>query len=182
METFCEFGVVVSVDFKGGEVDANRCGIADGGGAAYLQFTNCCPDFALRFEVEVFGFVREAGLVDDDEGALLFVKGEGFHVEDVGGHCVPLFVKYIMAPLPPRFAWSPSPVATGEAKIGDEMKSCDSAAASGRPADLSKKQAQRAQLIGKQVVCENDPRTRAMATCDWLSLTASPSYGGGWEE
>ena len=40
------------------------------------------------------------------------------------------------------------PVATGEAKIGGGMKSCDSAAASGRPADLSKKQAQRAQLIG----------------------------------
>ena len=39
-------------------------------------------------------------------------------------------------------------------------------------ADLSKKQAHRAQLIGKQVVCENVPRTRALATCDWLTLTA----------
>ena len=98
--------------------------------------------------MEIFGAVRELCLVDDDEGALAVVEGEGFHVEDVCGHCVPLFVKFIMAPLPPRFAWSPSPVATGEAKIGDGMKICDSAAASGRPADLSKKQAQRAQLIG----------------------------------
>ena len=38
--------------------------------------------------------------------------------------------------------------------------------------DLSKKHAHRAQLIGKQVVCENVPRTRALATCDWLTLTA----------
>ena len=143
-----EFAVVVGVDLKGGEVDADGSGVADGRCTAHLQLTDGRPDFALRFEVEVFGAVWEFCLVDDDEGALLFVEGEGFHVEDVCGHCVPLFVKYIMAPLPPRFAWSPSPVATGEAKIGDGMKLCDSAAASGRPADLSKKQAQRAQLIG----------------------------------
>ena len=55
---------------------------------------------------------------------------------------------------------------------------CDLVAASGRPADLSKKQAPRAQLIGKQVVCENDPRTRATAKCDWLSLTAPPVATG----
>ena len=56
---------------------------------------------------------------------------------------------------------------------------CALVAASGRPADLSKKQAPRAQLIGKQVVCENDPRTRATAKCDWLSLTAPRRDGGG---
>ena len=75
METFCEFGVVVGVDFKGGEVDADCRSIADGGRTAHLQFTNCRPDFALCFEVEVFGFVWEFCLVDDDECALLFVEG-----------------------------------------------------------------------------------------------------------
>ena len=93
VETLCEFGVVVGVDFKGGEVDADGSGIADGGRTAHLEVTDCRPDFALRFEVEVFGAVREAGLVNDDEGALLFVEGEGFHVEDVCGHCMPLFLK-----------------------------------------------------------------------------------------
>ena len=92
METLCEFGVVVGVDFKGGEVDADGSGIADGGRTAHLEVTDCRPDFALRFEVEVFGAVREAGLVNDDEGALLFVEGEGFHVEYVGSHKSPLFV------------------------------------------------------------------------------------------
>ena len=140
--------VVLGVDFKGGEVDADGGGVADGGCTAHLECADRRPYLALRFEMEVFGAVREFCLVNDDEGALLFVEGEGFHVEDAGVHCVPLFIKCIMAPLPPRFAWSPSPVATGEAKIGDGMKSCDSAVASGRPADLSKKQAQRAQLIG----------------------------------
>ena len=92
METFCEFAVVVGVDFKGGEVDADGGDVADGGCAAHLQLTDCRPDFALRFEVEIFGAVRELCLVDDDEGALLFVEGEGFHGEDVCVHCVPLFV------------------------------------------------------------------------------------------
>ena len=86
METFCEFGVVVGVDFKGGEVDANCRSIADGGRTAHLEVTDCRPNFALRVEVEVFGAVREFCLVNDDEGALLFVEGEGFHVEDVGIH------------------------------------------------------------------------------------------------
>ena len=86
METFCEFAVVVRVDLKGGEVDADGSGITDGGCTAHLEGTDCRPDFALRFEVEVFGAVREFCLVNDDEGALLFVEGEGFHVEDVGVH------------------------------------------------------------------------------------------------
>ena len=86
VKAFCEFGVVVGVDFKGGEVDADGSGITDGGRTAHLEVADCRPDFALRFEVEVFGAVREFCLVDDDEGALLFVEGEGFHVEDVGVH------------------------------------------------------------------------------------------------
>ena len=89
METPCKFGIVVGVDFKGGEVDADGGSIADGGRTAHLQLTNRRPDFALRFEVEVFGFVWEFCLVNDDEGALLFVEGKGFHVEDVGVHCMP---------------------------------------------------------------------------------------------
>ena len=86
MKAAREFAVVVSVDFKGGEVDADCRSIADGGCTAHLQLTDCRPDFALRFEVEVFGAVREFCLVNDDEGALLFVEGEGFHVEDVCVH------------------------------------------------------------------------------------------------
>ena len=93
METLCEFGVVVGVDLEGSEVDADGSGVADGGGTAHLQFTNCCPDFALRFEAEVFGFVWEFCLVDDDERALRLVESEGFHVEYVCGHCMPLFLK-----------------------------------------------------------------------------------------
>ena len=92
METFCEFGVVVGVYLKCGEVDADCRSITDGGCSAHLQLTDCRPDFALRFEVKVFGAVREFCLVNDDEGALLFVEGEGFHVEDVCVHCVPLFL------------------------------------------------------------------------------------------
>ena len=84
-----KFAVVVGVNFKCGEVDANRCGIADGGCAAHLEVADGRPDFALRFEMEVFGAVREFCLVNDDKGALLFVEGEGFHVEDVCGHCMP---------------------------------------------------------------------------------------------
>ena len=89
MKALCEFGVVVGVDLKGGEVDADGSGIADGGRTAHLELTDCRPDFTLRFEMEVFGAVWEFCLVDDDEGALLFVEGEGFHVEDVGVHCMP---------------------------------------------------------------------------------------------
>ena len=89
METVRKFGVVVGVDLKGGEVDADGSGITDGGRTAHLEVTDCRPDFALRFEVEVFGAVWEFCLVDDDEGALLFVEGEGLHVEDVGVHCMP---------------------------------------------------------------------------------------------
>ena len=113
METFCEFAVVVGVDFKGGEVDADCRSIADGGCAAHLEVADCRPDFALRFEVEVFGAVREFCLVNDDEGALLFVEGEGFHVEDVCVHCVPHFQK-INVPPPPQAV--PLPRHTGEAK------------------------------------------------------------------
>ena len=92
METFCEFGVVVGVDFKGGEVDADSGGIADGRCTAHLQLTDGRPDFALRFEVEVFGAVWEFCLVNDDEGALAVVEGNGFHGENICVHCVPLFV------------------------------------------------------------------------------------------
>lgn len=92
METLRKFGVVVGVDLKCSKVDADGGGIADGGRTAHLELTDCRPDFTLRFEVEVFGAVREAGLVDDDEGALLFVESEGFHVEYVGSHKSPLFV------------------------------------------------------------------------------------------
>ena len=89
MKTLRKFGVVVGVDLKGGEVDADGGGIADGGRTAHLEVADSRPDFALRFEVEVFGAVREFCLVNDDEGTLLFVEGEGFHVEDVCGHCMP---------------------------------------------------------------------------------------------
>lgn len=93
VEAARKFVIVVGVDLKCGKVDANGSGVADGGGAAHLQLTDCRPDFALRFEMAVFGSVREFGLVDDDEGMLLFVEGEGLHVEDVCVHCGPLFVK-----------------------------------------------------------------------------------------
>ena len=145
MKAAREFAVVVGVYLKCGEVDADGSGVADGRCTAHLQLTDGRPDFALRFEVEVFGAVREFCLVNDDEGALLFVEGEGFHVEDVCVHCVPHFQK-INVPPPPQAV--PLPRHTGEAKIGDGMKNCDSAAASGHLADLSKKQAPRAQLIG----------------------------------
>jgi len=40
-------------------------------------------------------------------------------------------------------------------------------------ADLSKSASQRRSVIGKQVVCENDPRVQAQsAQHDWLTLTA----------
>ena len=113
METFCEFGVVVSVDFKGGEVDADCRSIADGGCTAHLKFTDGRPDFALCFEMEVRGTVRELRLVDDDEGALAVVEGNGFHGEDVCVHCVPHFQK-INVPPPPQAV--PLPRHTGEAK------------------------------------------------------------------
>ena len=93
VEATRKFVVVVGVDLECGEVDADGGGIADGGRTAHLELADCCPDFALRFEVEVFGAVREFCLVNDDEGALLFVEGEGFHVEDVGAHAMPLSVE-----------------------------------------------------------------------------------------
>lgn len=87
-----EFAVVVGVDFERGEVNADGGSVADGGCAAHLELADCRPDFALCFEAEVFGFVRQLRLIDDDEGTLLFVEGEGFHIEDVGSHKSPLFV------------------------------------------------------------------------------------------
>lgn len=88
-----EFAVVVGVDFERGEVNTDGGSVTDGRCTAYLELADCRPDFALRFEMAVFGSVREFGLVDDDEGTLLFVEGEGLHVEDVCVHCGPLFVK-----------------------------------------------------------------------------------------
>ena len=106
METFCEFVVVVGVDFKGGEIDADGSGIPDGGCTAHLEVTDCRPDFVLRFEMEVFGCIWEFCLIDDDEGARLFVEGDGFHVEDVGAHCVPPIVSGIsISPVHPQ-EWS----------------------------------------------------------------------------
>ena len=92
VETTRKLGVVVGIYLKRGEVDADGSGVADGGRAAYLKRLDRRPDLALCFEAEVFGLVRQFGLVDDDEGALLFVEGECFHVENVFGHCVPHFV------------------------------------------------------------------------------------------
>ena len=92
MKTSCELDIVIGVDLECGEVDADGGGVADGRGTAHLQLADCRPDLALRFEMEIFSFVWEFGLVDDDEGAFLFVEGEGFHVEDVCVHCVPLFL------------------------------------------------------------------------------------------
>lgn len=87
-----EFAVVVSVDFERGEVNTDGRSVTDGRCTAYLELADCRPDFALCFEAEVFGLVRQLRLIDDDEGALLFVEGEGFHIEDVGSHKSPLFV------------------------------------------------------------------------------------------
>ena len=110
MEATCKFAVVIGVDLERGEVDADCRSIADGGCTAHLKLMDCRPDFALRFEVEVFGAVREFGLVNDDEGALLFVEGEGFHVEDVGVHCVsPIRLDTSTLPARPP-EWSPARV------------------------------------------------------------------------
>ena len=92
MKAAREFAVVVGVDFECGEVDADGSGVADGRCTAHLQLTDGRPDFTLCFEMEVLGAVREFRLVDDDEGALAVVEGDGFHGEDVCVHCVPLFV------------------------------------------------------------------------------------------
>ena len=92
MKAARECVVVVCLDFERGEVDADGGGIADGRCTAHLQLTDGRPDFTLCFEMEVFGTVREFRLVDDDEGALAVVEGDGFHGENICVHCVPLFV------------------------------------------------------------------------------------------
>ena len=92
MKAARECAVVVGVYLKCGEVDADGSGVADGRCTAHLQLTDGRPDFALRFEMEVFGVVRELCLVDDDEGAFAVVESDGFHGEDVCVHCVPLFI------------------------------------------------------------------------------------------
>ena len=92
MKAAREFAVVVGVYLKCGEVDADGSGVADGRCTAHLQLTDGRPDLALCFEMEVFGAVRELCLVDDDEGALAVVEGNGFRGEDVCVHCVPLFL------------------------------------------------------------------------------------------
>ena len=112
MKTSCELDIVIGVDLECGEVDADGSGVADGRCTAHLQLTDGRPDFALCFEAEVLGFVWELGLIDDDEGAVLFVEGEGLHVEDVFGHCMPHFQKNV--PPPPQAV--PLPRHTGEAK------------------------------------------------------------------
>ena len=86
MKAAREFAVVVGVYLKCGEVDA------DGRCTAHLQLTDGRPDLALCFEMEVFGAVRELCLVDDDEGALAVVEGDGFHGENICVHCMPFFV------------------------------------------------------------------------------------------
>ena len=92
MKAAREFAVVVGVDLKCGEVDADGGGVADGRCTAHLQLADGRPDFALCFEMEVFSTVRELRLVDDDEGALAVVEGDSFHGENICVHCVPLFV------------------------------------------------------------------------------------------
>lgn len=87
-----EFAVVVGVDFERGEVNTDGGSVTDGRCTAYLELADCRPDFALCFEAEVFGFVRQLRLINDDEGVLFFIEGEGFHIEDVGSHKSPLFV------------------------------------------------------------------------------------------
>ena len=126
MKTACELDIVIGVDLECGEVDADGCGVADGRGAAHLEITDCCPDLALCFEMEIFSFVWEFGLVDDNESTLLVVEGECFHVEDAGGHCVPLFLynrswrPSICMERPYRLALlATSPVPTGEADVRD---------------------------------------------------------------
>ena len=86
MKTACKFVVVVRVDLKRGEVDADGGGVTDGWCAAHLEVADCRPNFALRFEPEVFCFVWKFCLVNDDEGALLLIEGECFHVKNVCGH------------------------------------------------------------------------------------------------
>ena len=116
MKTACELDIVIGVDLKRGEVDADGGGVTDGWCAAHLEVADCRPDLALRFEVQVFGFVRELRLIDNDERTLLLIEGESFHVKNVCGHSEPLFVKCIKASLPPLTRF---PVATGETK-GDK--------------------------------------------------------------
>ena len=89
MKTACKFTVVIGVNFERGEVNADGGGIADGRRTAHLQLADCRPDFALRFEMEIFGTAGELCLVDNDEGAFAVVEGDGFHIEDVGAHCMP---------------------------------------------------------------------------------------------
>ena len=87
-----EFAVVVGVDFERGEVNTDGGSVTDGRCTAYLELADCRPDLALCFEAEVFGFVRQLRLINDDEGVLFFIEGEGFHIEDVGSHKSTLFV------------------------------------------------------------------------------------------
>ena len=51
MEATRKFVVVVGVDLKCSEVDADGGGVTDGGRTAHLELTDCRPDFALRFEM-----------------------------------------------------------------------------------------------------------------------------------
>ena len=44
-----------------------------------MQGVDGSPYFVLRFKVQICGFVREFGLVDDDEGAFFVIEGESFH-------------------------------------------------------------------------------------------------------
>ena len=79
VEVLRKYAVVVGVNLTRGKVHADGCRIADGRCTTHLQGVDGSPYFALRFQVQICGFVRKFGLVDDDEGMFFVIEGEGFH-------------------------------------------------------------------------------------------------------